>query len=191
MKTATNLKWALALPALIISFSAQATLVVTFEFTNSLQNVEAFDTVIMNGRLTNTSASNENLTYSSFAAGLSTYGNLSPYSITYGLAGNLWGQFSGLNLAPNSSFDFVYGSLTPGSVPVPDGTYGPITAAFAYFDSSRSNMLQTNYSDFSFTVGSPVSAVPEPETYSMLLIGLGLIGFIARRKNRNGAMDFA
>ena len=27
------------------------------------------------------------------------------------------------------------------------------------------------------------SAVPEPETYAMLLAGLGLIGFAARRKN--------
>lgn len=31
-----------------------------------------------------------------------------------------------------------------------------------------------------FTIGAPV---PEPETYAMLLAGLGLLGFIARRKN--------
>ena len=37
----------------------------------------------------------------------------------------------------------------------------------------------------------PVSPVPEPETYAMLLAGLGLIGFIARRKNQNGTMNFA
>lgn len=29
-----------------------------------------------------------------------------------------------------------------------------------------------------------VSAVPEPETYAMMLGGLGLLGFVARRKNR-------
>ena len=27
------------------------------------------------------------------------------------------------------------------------------------------------------------AAVPEPETYAMLLVGLGLIGFVANRKN--------
>ena len=37
------------------------------------------------------------------------------------------------------------------------------------------------YDDFSIT------AVPEPETYAMLLAGLGLVGYAARRKNRNAA----
>ena len=41
------------------------------------------------------------------------------------------------------------------------------------------------------TSTSVVSPVPEPHTYAMLLAGIGLIGFIARRKNRNGAMNFA
>ncbi len=29
---------------------------------------------------------------------------------------------------------------------------------------------------------SPAAPVPEPQTYAMLLIGLGLIGFMARRR---------
>jgi len=32
-----------------------------------------------------------------------------------------------------------------------------------------------------------VSAVPEPETYAMLLAGLGLMGFVARRRQRQAA----
>jgi len=36
------------------------------------------------------------------------------------------------------------------------------------------------------TVVSPVvSPIPEPETYAMLLAGLGVIGFVARRRQRN------
>jgi len=33
-----------------------------------------------------------------------------------------------------------------------------------------------------FAVNGPVSAVPEPETYAMLFAGLGLMGFVARRR---------
>ena len=37
----------------------------------------------------------------------------------------------------------------------------------------------------SFTVGlTSVAAVPEPETYAMLLAGLGVIGAVARRRSR-------
>lgn len=34
-------------------------------------------------------------------------------------------------------------------------------------------------------VFSPVAPVPEPQTYAMMLVGLGLLGFSARRKNQN------
>jgi hypothetical protein len=35
------------------------------------------------------------------------------------------------------------------------------------------------------TGGGPPTSVPEPETYAMLLAGLGLMGFVARRRRRN------
>ena len=34
-----------------------------------------------------------------------------------------------------------------------------------------------------FNVG--VAAVPEPETYAMMLAGLGLMGFVARRRKED------
>lgn len=45
--------------------------------------------------------------------------------------------------------------------------------------------LPRGLSNFRAYSSSSVSPVPEPETYSMMLMGLGLIGFIARRR-RNG-----
>ena len=31
-------------------------------------------------------------------------------------------------------------------------------------------------------VFTPVGAIPEPETYALMLVGLGAIGFVARRR---------
>ena len=52
--------------------------------------------------------------------------------------------------------------------------------AFAYPDAAG----------FSTTISGPgvitaVAAVPEPETYAMLLAGLGLMGYVARRRKPN------
>ena len=37
---------------------------------------------------------------------------------------------------------------------------------------------------YGFTVGTSVAAVPEPETYALMLVGIGVIGFIARRRKQ-------
>jgi len=40
-----------------------------------------------------------------------------------------------------------------------------------------------------FIVGTP--AIPEPETYAMMLAGLGLLGFVARRRRQQGGLGNA
>ena len=35
---------------------------------------------------------------------------------------------------------------------------------------------------YGFTVGVPVAAIPEPETYALMLAGLALLGARARRR---------
>lgn len=43
----------------------------------------------------------------------------------------------------------------------------------------------TGYDNITFGSDTPTPPVPEPETYAMLLIGLGLLGFAARHRKQN------
>lgn len=60
------------------------------------------------------------------------------------------------------------------------GIEGNGTVQFTGTYSSLSWTNPTFENWYGFTVG--VAAVPEPETYGMMLMGLGLIGFVARRR---------
>lgn len=56
-------------------------------------------------------------------------------------------------------------------------------AAGSYYLKVSGNMVSNGGATFSAN-GSLISAVPEPATYGMLLGGLGLLGFVARRRNK-------
>jgi hypothetical protein len=60
--------------------------------------------------------------------------------------------------------NFSFGNLAAGSYSLVVKTYG-----------------NTNY-NVTLTTASAATAVPEPEAYAMMLAGLGLVGFAARRK---------
>jgi hypothetical protein len=45
----------------------------------------------------------------------------------------------------------------------------------------------TNLSGNTGVIGATVAAVPEPETYAMMLAGLGLMGWTARRRKLSAA----
>lgn len=53
---------------------------------------------------------------------------------------------------------------------------------FRLLGATTGNLDIFHLGDNDFTVKAIVTAVPEPETYAMLLVGLGLIGFMVRRK---------
>ena len=102
------------------------------------------------------------------------------------------GGFFGITTDISTTFSFATsldGTYWSASVPVPvaidieDGSFG-YASSFSgltpstpyYFKLSGSNL------DGGYTIH--IAAVPEPETYAMLLAGLGLMGSIARRRNR-------
>ena len=60
-----------------------------------------------------------------------------------------------------------------------------LPSVFAYTSSNDQGGLWETQ-DIVFNVAGPAS-VPEPETYTMLLAGLGLLGFTARRRKNNAA----
>jgi hypothetical protein len=73
------------------------------------------------------------------------------------------------------------------------GTYGIAVSAYSRFPSSGVGSTLTGWSGTGFSSGAyninvlsngVVNAIPEPEIYAMLAAGLGLMGFVARRRKQ-------
>lgn len=76
---------------------------------------------------------------------------------------------------PNTGTYSTFADFTIGS-----GFHSGInTLTFDVVNGSGPTGLRTDFSGTTFT-----AAVPEPETYAMLLAGLGMIGFATRRRNK-------
>lgn len=102
------------------------------------------------------------------------------------------------------SFDGLVSGSVLGSITVGAATNGTShfvdinlnSTGIAYLNASQGQQIVlgggvtgSNVQLFGYTGGLPTatlavtSAVPEPETYAMMLAGLGMLGFLARRKN--------
>jgi len=98
---------------------------------------------------------------------------------------------------PNSFITGASGSSSPLAFTAFLSSANPIGYYFqiANFGSARNFATTVSSLDGGFIEGGgfthQVSAVPEPETFAMLLAGLGLAGYIARRRNKKSVGDFA
>jgi len=83
--------------------------------------------------------------------------------------------------AANDSFANGIGFQVVDALPtgIAKSTYTPFT--------DEGGQLRVFLNGSTLSMQAPVAAVPEPETYAMLLAGLGLIGSIARRRARRAA----
>lgn len=85
---------------------------------------------------------------------------------------------SGLN---DSSGNALQGILVDTNMASWDASRLSFGNDFASFDWKGLSFDTTTYFNATLDFGqAPISAVPEPETYAMLLVGLGLLGFMAR-----------
>jgi hypothetical protein len=84
--------------------------------------------------------------------------------------------FGGTSAVPLGSYGTYWGDNTSYNV--------PLTMAGAY------HIVVSGFVTGTDTQGAYglalVSAVPEPETYAMMLLGIGMMGYVARRRQRRG-----
>jgi hypothetical protein len=95
---------------------------------------------------------------------------------TYTLGGN----YNGFSLDNSASFSSVDISWDAGTVTVLDYPYSSEASPTGRVERTMGNLLTSN--NFTYT---QAVAVPEPETYAMMMVGLGMLGFTARRKKAN------
>ncbi|MDP3715634.1 MAG: PEP-CTERM sorting domain-containing protein [Burkholderiales bacterium] len=92
---------------------------------------------------------------------------------------------------PQTFADTFTGTGTSGFVFALDAGDAAALQALLALPGSGSHVIGVSSSASSATggaetiyVGSSVSAIPEPETYAMMAAGLGLLGFVARRRKK-------
>jgi len=113
------------------------------------------------------------------ALNASIFGNVAAGMLNFTFADLFTGTSvgNGQNLGDFTSYA-VLGSFS-GAVFTPFTLGGAYDLILGFNDGLR---VDADYDDM--VVGLKVVAIPEPETYALLLAGLGAVGFIARRRQR-------
>jgi Protein of unknown function (DUF1566)/PEP-CTERM motif len=122
-------------------------------------------------------------------------------SAGYGCTGSEMGHMFYNNLGATAGNDILSGSNIANlalftnlqSYYYWSGTvFAPVPADLAWYFATRDGAqspddLPVTYYAWAVRPGDVAAAIPEPETYAMLLAGLGLLGFAARRRQQKTA----
>jgi hypothetical protein len=90
--------------------------------------------------------------------------------------------FNWFNLTDSAHNILFTGTIGPGNVWGFD--FSGLSSSTTY-DLNLNGVLANGKSIGSYSGNINVNPVPEPEIYAMMLVGLGLLGFSARRRNEN------
>ena len=104
-----------------------------------------------------------------------------------------WG---GLSVGSGGTFNFsgldidlietvVPPVVTSAIIPIPGGPSLANASVSVFFSDGSFGTASLVQQDWNVGQDLVIGAVPEPETYAMLLAGLGLLGFAARRRQQN------
>jgi hypothetical protein len=95
------------------------------------------------------------------------------YNLNYAKNGGTWAPNTSIGLIKDTAGGFTVGTGDPGSA-------GKTFQYVIGYNDSASGL--TDWDDM--VIGVNIAPIPEPETYAMLLAGLGLMGFVARRRKQ-------
>lgn len=115
---------------------------------------------------------------------LGTLGGSYSYSLSINNNGQAVGVSSIVGNATYHAFLYSDGSLVDLNNLLPQGSGWELTAASDINDLGQVVGRATINGQSHAFLMTPTAPVPEPETYAMMLVGLGLIGFIARRRKQ-------
>lgn len=152
----------------LVSSSIAGTLTATFLGKEAI-DLDNYSFALASGTLTNASA-----------LGTSIFGPVGVGALTFTFTDTFTATSvsNGGPVTPYTSY-VVLGSFTQAGVFTPYTAGGLYQIVLGFNDGLT---VDADYDDM--VVGLNVAAVPEPETYALILAGLGAIGFIARRRKQ-------